>query len=57
MVERTDGQTRRHSASVRQYPRRQDPKLNLDSLIDISLIQELDKEDFLKALYPEGLKR
>ena len=38
-------------------PEGKNPKLNLDSLIDNSLIQELDKEDFLKALYPEGLKR
>jgi NitT/TauT family transport system substrate-binding protein len=32
-------------------------KLNLDSLIDNSLIQELEKEGFLKELYPEGAKR
>jgi NitT/TauT family transport system substrate-binding protein len=38
-------------------PEGKNPKLNLDNLIDNSLIQELDKEDFLKALYPEGLKR
>jgi len=38
-------------------PEGKNPKLNLDSLIDNSLIQELDKEDFFKALYPEGLKR
>ena len=29
-------------------------KLNLDNLIDNSLIQELEKEGFLKALYPDG---
>ena len=33
------------------------PKLNLDSLIDNSLIQELEREGFLRELYPEGLKR
>ncbi|HSQ13985.1 MAG TPA: ABC transporter substrate-binding protein [Candidatus Deferrimicrobium sp.] len=38
-------------------PEGKNPKLNLDNLIDNSLIHELDKEDFLKALYPEGLKR
>jgi hypothetical protein len=31
--------------------------LNLDSLIDNSVIQELEKEGFLKELYPEGVKR
>jgi ABC-type nitrate/sulfonate/bicarbonate transport system substrate-binding protein len=32
-------------------------KLNLDGLIDNSIIQELEKEGFLKELYPEGVKR
>jgi NitT/TauT family transport system substrate-binding protein len=32
-------------------------KLDLDNLIDNSLIQELEKEGFLKELYPDGLKR
>jgi ABC-type nitrate/sulfonate/bicarbonate transport system substrate-binding protein len=38
-------------------PEGKNSKLQLDSLIDNSLIQELEKEGFLKALYPEGLKR
>ena len=38
-------------------PEGKNPKLNLDNLIDNSLIQELEKEGFLKGLYPEGLKR
>ena len=38
-------------------PEGKNPKLQLDNLIDNSLIQELEKEGFLKALYPEGLKR
>jgi hypothetical protein len=38
-------------------PEGKNPKLHLDNLIDNSLIQELEKEGFLKALYPEGLKR
>ena len=38
-------------------PEAKNPKLNLDSLIDNSLIQELEKEGFLKELYPEGAKR
>ncbi|MSP40389.1 MAG: ABC transporter substrate-binding protein [Deltaproteobacteria bacterium] len=38
-------------------PEGKNSKLNLDSLIDNSLIQELEKEGFLKELYPEGLKR
>jgi NitT/TauT family transport system substrate-binding protein len=38
-------------------PEGKNTKLNLDSLIDNSLIQELEKEGFLRALYPEGLKR
>jgi len=38
-------------------PEGKNTKLNLDSLIDNSLIQELEKEGFLKELYPEGLKR
>jgi NitT/TauT family transport system substrate-binding protein len=33
------------------------PKLNLDNLIDNSLIQELEKEGFIKELYPDGIKR
>lgn len=32
-------------------------KLNLDSLIDNSMIQELEKEGFLRELYPDGTKR
>jgi NitT/TauT family transport system substrate-binding protein len=32
-------------------------KLNLDSLIDNSLIQELEKEGFLRELYPDTAKR
>jgi NitT/TauT family transport system substrate-binding protein len=32
-------------------------KLNLDRLIDNSIIQELEKEGFLKELYPDGSKR
>ena len=32
-------------------------KLNLDSLIDNSLIQELEREGFLRELYPEGVKK
>ena len=32
-------------------------KLDLDNLIDNSLIQELEKEGFLKELYPESVKR
>jgi hypothetical protein len=38
-------------------PEAKNAKLNLDSLIDNSLIQELEKEGFLKELYPEGAKR
>jgi len=38
-------------------PEGKNPKLHLDNLIDNSLIQELEKEGFLKTLYPEGLKR
>jgi NitT/TauT family transport system substrate-binding protein len=38
-------------------PEGKNPKLNLDSLIDNSVIQELEKEGFLKELYPEGVKR
>ena len=38
-------------------PEGKNPKLNLDSLIDNSVIQELEKEGFLKELYPGGLKR
>lgn len=32
-------------------------KLDLDTLIDNSVIQELEKEGFLKELYPEGVKQ
>ncbi len=32
-------------------------KLNLDNLIDNSLIQELEKEGFLRELYPDATKR
>ena len=32
-------------------------KLNLDTLIDNTIIQELEKEGFLKELYPDGFKR
>lgn len=32
-------------------------KLNLDTLIDNTIIQELEKEGFLKELYPDGYKR
>lgn len=32
-------------------------KLNLDTLIDNTIIQELEKEGFLKELYPDGAKR
>ncbi|MEO6165447.1 MAG: ABC transporter substrate-binding protein [Candidatus Binatia bacterium] len=38
-------------------PEGKNPKLNLDSLIDNSVIQELEKEGFLKELYPDGVKR
>jgi hypothetical protein len=38
-------------------PEGKNPKLHLDNLIDNSLIQELEKEGFLKGLYPEGPKR
>jgi NitT/TauT family transport system substrate-binding protein len=38
-------------------PEGKNPKLNLDSLIDNSAIQELEKEGFLKELYPDGVKR
>jgi ABC-type nitrate/sulfonate/bicarbonate transport system substrate-binding protein len=38
-------------------PEAKNAKLNLDSLIDNSLIQELEKEGFFKELYPEGAKR
>ena len=38
-------------------PEAKGAKLNLDNLIDNSLIQELEKEGFLKELYPEGQKR
>ena len=33
------------------------PTLNLDTLIDNTIIQELEKEGFLKELYPDGTKR
>jgi len=32
-------------------------KLNLDTLIDNSIIQELEREGFIKELYPDGSKR
>jgi len=32
-------------------------KLNLDTLIDNSLIQELEKEGFIRELYPEGPRK
>ncbi len=37
-------------------PEGKNARLNLDSLIDNSLIQELGKEGFLRELYPDGLK-
>jgi hypothetical protein len=33
------------------------PKLNLDTLIDNTIIQELEREGFIKELYPDGSKR
>jgi len=38
-------------------PEAKGTKLNLDNLIDNSLIQELEKEGFLRELYPDGAKR
>jgi NitT/TauT family transport system substrate-binding protein len=38
-------------------PEGKNAKLNVDTLIDNSLIQELEKEGFLRELYPDGLKR
>ena len=38
-------------------PEAKNAKVNLDSLIDNSLIHELEKEGFLRELYPEGAKR
>ena len=38
-------------------PEAKGTKLNLDSLIDNSLIQELEKEGFLRELYPDSAKR
>ena len=38
-------------------PEAKGTKVNLDNLIDNSIIQELQKEGFLKELYPEGVKR
>jgi NitT/TauT family transport system substrate-binding protein len=38
-------------------PEAKNTKLNLDNLIDNSLIQELEKEGFLRELYPESTKR
>jgi NitT/TauT family transport system substrate-binding protein len=38
-------------------PEARETKANLDALIDNSLINELEKEGFLKQLYPEGQKR
>lgn len=32
-------------------------KLNLDSLIDNTIIRELEKEGFIKELYPDSSKR
>ena len=32
-------------------------KLNLDNLIDNTIIQELEKEGFVRELYPDGLKK
>ena len=43
--------------ALESIPEGKNTKLNLDSLIDNSLIQELEKEGFLRDLYPEGLKR
>ena len=34
-------------------PDAKNTKLNLDSLIDNSLIRELEKEGFIRELYPE----
>ena len=49
------------SEGIRQaldsIPEGKNPKLTLDSLIDNSLIQELEREGFLRELYPDGLKR
>ena len=38
-------------------PEAKGAKVNLDNLIDNSLIQELEKEGFLRELYPDGVKR
>jgi ABC-type nitrate/sulfonate/bicarbonate transport system substrate-binding protein len=38
-------------------PEAKGTKVNLDNLIDNSLIQELEKEGFLRELYPESAKR
>ena len=38
-------------------PEAKNAKLNLDGLIDNSIIQELQKEGFLKELYPDGAMR
>jgi NitT/TauT family transport system substrate-binding protein len=38
-------------------PEAKNAKLNLDGLIDNSIIQELQKEGFFKELYPESVKR
>ena len=38
-------------------PEAKNSKLNLDNLIDNSIIQELEKEGFFRELYPESTKR
>ena len=38
-------------------PEAKGAKVNLDNLIDNSLIQEFEKEGFLRELYPDGVKR
>ena len=38
-------------------PEAKGAKVNLDNLIDNSLIQEFEKEGFLRELYPDGAKR
>lgn len=35
----------------------QGPKLNLDTLIDNTIIRELEREGFIKDLYADGSKR
>ena len=50
-----------HRAGIQQaldsLPEAKGAKVNLDNLIDNSLINELEKEGFLKELYPGGEKR